>query len=227
MKGMTWSLLAKVTILVVAIIVVLGIANLSANEWNGFKNFLGGKIGGTQIECPEGVDFTFDWPLPQHTVIASCLGDRDQKYCSVKPCSSFHKGVDIGAPSGTNILAIADGTVSVIDKSPYNKLEITHGDSYNNYKSLYLHNKEILVKKGEKVSKGQVIATIGGYYKGDVDYYYPHLHLSIKDGKDYIDPLCLFDRAGIGLVYKENANCVYYAEAYPYSYEIENSVVTV
>ena len=88
-----------------------------------------------------------------------------------------HKGLDIGAPKGTNIYAAAAGTVSVAQygySGGYgNYLLIDHGKGVQ---TLYGHCTTLLVTKGQTVSQGQLIATVGstGQSTG------PHLHLEIR-----------------------------------------------
>lgn len=92
--------------------------------------------------------------------------------------NNFHGGVDIGAPKGTSILAAKDGIVS-ISKTGYNGgygnyIEISHFDGT---KTRYGHNDSNLVKAGERVTQGQVIARMGrtGRATGD------HLHFEIRN----------------------------------------------
>lgn len=88
-----------------------------------------------------------------------------------------HKGLDIGAPKGTKIYAAAAGTVSVAQygySGGYgNYLLIDHGKGVQ---TLYGHCTTLLVTKGQTVSQGQLIATVGstGQSTG------PHLHLEIR-----------------------------------------------
>lgn len=88
-----------------------------------------------------------------------------------------HKGIDIGAPKGTKIVAAASGTVTF---SQYgygggygNHIIITHG---NGIQTLYGHCTSLLVNKGAYVTQGQTIATVGntGNSQGN------HLHLEIR-----------------------------------------------
>ena len=88
-----------------------------------------------------------------------------------------HKGIDIGAPQGTTIVAAAAGTVTT---SQYgynggygNYVIISHG---NGISTLYGHCTSLLVNQGQYVSQGQAIATVGstGSSTGN------HLHLEIR-----------------------------------------------
>ncbi len=94
-----------------------------------------------------------------------------------------HTGLDIGAGSGTPILAVADGTVTYA--SPMgtygNLVIITHGNGIQTY---YAHCSKILVSVGQQVSSGQSIALVGstGNSTG------PHLHLEVRINGSPINP---------------------------------------
>lgn len=96
----------------------------------------------------------------------------------------FHEGIDIKSSVGTDIVAAADGEVVYADwMAVYGKaVRINHG---NGLESLYGHTSAILVKKGDKVSKGQVIARVGttGMSTG------PHLHFGITKNGQLQDPM--------------------------------------
>lgn len=95
-----------------------------------------------------------------------------------------HEGIDISAKRGTPIMSAAAGTVTYAGWRPgfgYT-VEIEHGYGY---KTRYAHSDKILVRKGQRVERGERIALVGstGISIG------PHLHYEvIKDGKP-IDPL--------------------------------------
>lgn len=87
----------------------------------------------------------------------------------------FHAGIDIGFPMGTLISAVKEGTVEAVnyDDDGYGyHIMIDHGDGY---KTLYGHCSALLVKAGDRVTKGQAIATVGSTGKSTG----PHLHLNI------------------------------------------------
>jgi len=96
----------------------------------------------------------------------------------------FHEGIDIKSAVGTDIVAAADGEVIYADwMAVYGKaVRINHS---NGLESLYGHTSAILVKKGDKVSKGQVIARVGttGMSTG------PHLHFGITSNGQLKDPM--------------------------------------
>lgn len=95
-----------------------------------------------------------------------------------------HNGVDIAGPQGTEIYAAWDGTVTKSENSTVgdgNHIIIDHGDGL---RTLYAHCEKLLVKEGEKVTRGQLIATMGctGNSTGN------HLHFGVSRDYVYEDP---------------------------------------
>ncbi len=129
----------------------------------------------------EGTTTGFVWPCPGYTRISSYFGPRPQP---TPGASTNHKGVDLAAPYGSNILATAAGkvTTSTYSKSAGNYIVIAHG---NGMSSVYMHCSKLLVSVGDTVSQGQVIAKVGstGYSTGN------HLHFGIIKNGSYVNPL--------------------------------------
>lgn len=99
-----------------------------------------------------------------------------------------HSGIDFAVKEGTAVSATASGTVISAGWDEYlgNVIIIDHE---NGYLTTYGHNKELLVKKGERVNKGEVIALSGNTGHSTA----PHLHYEIlKDGVP-IDPAPFLD----------------------------------
>ncbi len=127
---------------------------------------------GTKEE-PEG----FLWPVPYTHNITSLFGPR---------WGTIHKGIDIAEAGvlGTDIVAADDG---VVQKASYgstgygNHIVIKHEGVYS---TLYAHCKELSVKAGDKIKKGQVIAKVGS--TGDSTG--PHLHFEIRINGQQVDP---------------------------------------
>lgn len=98
----------------------------------------------------------------------------------------MHNGIDIGAPTGTPIVAAAPGVVTYArwNSGGYgNLVEVTHPDGSL---TLYAHNNRILVEEGDQVEQGQHIADMGstGFSTG------PHLHFELHSaGQGVVNPI--------------------------------------
>jgi murein DD-endopeptidase MepM/ murein hydrolase activator NlpD len=100
----------------------------------------------------------------------------------------FHSGLDFTAPVGTEIYATADGVVREVktDIWGYGRhIEINHGYGYS---SLYAHMSKFAVKRGEKVSRGQLIGYVGSTGKSTA----PHLHYEIRINGQAVNPAFFF-----------------------------------
>ncbi|MFN3818097.1 M23 family metallopeptidase [Blastomonas sp.] len=106
---------------------------------------------------------------------------------------AFHSGVDVAGPTGTPIVAPADGVVILAAQTPFslegNLLMIDHGMGLN---SAFLHLSSIDVKDGERVRQGQQIGRIGATGRATG----PHLHWSMKWHDARIDPQRLVSPMG-------------------------------
>lgn len=125
-------------------------------------------------------DIKFIWPCPASGRITSNFGTRTSP---TKGASSNHQGIDVGAPTGSNIIAAAGGTVvvSTYSYSAGNYVMINHGGGVY---TVYMHASKLLCKVGDTVKQGQVIAKVGstGYSTG------PHLHFGIRVNGTYVNP---------------------------------------
>jgi lipoprotein NlpD len=120
------------------------------------------------------------WPV--RGVIYSPFGPRG---------SEHHDGLDLAAPEGTPVLAAADGTaVFVGEQRGYGRIILLAHDG--DLVTVYAHNRENLVAKGDRVVRGQQIATVGrtGNASG------PHLHFEVRVRAKPRDPLALLREAG-------------------------------
>lgn len=101
---------------------------------------------------------------------------------------SPHTGTDLRGPTGTPILAVADGVVALAEAQYYsgNAIFIDHGQGVV---SMYGHMSAFAVKKGDKVKRGQVIGKVGatGRVTG------PHLHSSLFVQGVAVDIMPLFE----------------------------------
>lgn len=106
-----------------------------------------------------------------------------QRIHPIKGVTDFHTGIDISISPGEPVMATADGIVSFsgISAGSGNLVAIEHGHGYSTY---FAHNRQTLVKVGQIVKRGDVIAYVGstGSSTG------PHVHYEIwKEGRS-IDP---------------------------------------
>lgn len=96
----------------------------------------------------------------------------------------FHAGIDIGGPTGTNIVAAESGRVSYAGnmRGFGNVIILSHDGGYS---TVYAHNSVNLVKKGQYVNRGSVIAKMGrtGNATGS------HLHFEIRLSGKPVNPL--------------------------------------
>lgn len=99
----------------------------------------------------------------------------------------IHEGIDISANIGDKIVAVEKGVIKNISETEFYgvTIEIDHGNSYiSKYSNL---NKEIEVKIGDKVKKGQEIGAVGSTAKGESEDE-SHLHFEIMKNSEYINP---------------------------------------
>lgn len=149
------------------------------------------KIGESSNAASGGSDFsgTLYWPT-DGTEITSYFGPREAPTAGA---STNHGAIDIGVNTGTNVYACLDGTVTIAQYSDSagNYIEIDHG---NGYVTKYMHNSQLKVSVGDKVTAGQVIALSGstGYSTG------PHVHFQIEKDGEKVDPLTFKYNNGMG-----------------------------
>jgi len=143
---------------------------------------------------------SFLWPTPKYKQITSPFGYRISPTTGKK---SFHGGIDIGAPKGSEVIASCSGIVKYTGFYSANGFTVII--SSNNYEFFYSHlSPDFIVSEGEQVIQGDVIGYVGpkNVYGVPNNPYKdsngkptngsttgPHLHFSIrKDGKA-VNPL--------------------------------------
>ncbi len=121
------------------------------------------------------------WPLETSKTITSRFGARSAPTAGA---STYHKGIDIGAPTGTAVHAVLAGTVEYAgyNSSSGNYIIIDHG---NGLRTTYAHASKLLVKTGDTVKRDQIIMKVGstGVSTG------PHLHFGVFINGVAVDPL--------------------------------------
>lgn len=96
----------------------------------------------------------------------------------------YNDGLNIAAPKGSPVKAAENGVVAYAGtelKGYGNLILLKHADGYL---TAYAHNSANLVKRGEKIKRGQTIAKVGT--TGNVDR--PQLHFQIRKGKQTVNP---------------------------------------
>lgn len=138
------------------------------------------EASGGSYETKNLGNISFIWPCPASGRITSAFGGRESP---TEGASTSHKGIDIGAPSGSKVIAAASGTVVIAtySASAGNYVMLNHGGGVY---TVYMHMNSISVSVGQSVSQGQQVGTVGstGYSTG------PHLHFGIRNNGTYINP---------------------------------------
>ena len=100
-----------------------------------------------------------------------------------------HPGVDIAVPSGTEVRAAGGGLVVESGDNPeYGRfVRIQHADGYE---TLYGHASSVLVRQGDRVTSGQLIAHTGNTGRSTG----PHLHFEVRRGGQAVDPMKLLQK---------------------------------
>lgn len=115
------------------------------------------------------------WPLPIRGTLT-------------RHFSSAHPGIDIAAPRGTPVRAIAGGTVVWAGWKNNGGGYVVVVEHPDGMRSTYNHTSKVTVGKGDEVAQGATIALVGstGWSTG------PHLDLRIEMGGRFIDPLRVY-----------------------------------
>ena len=101
-----------------------------------------------------------------------------------------HEGLDFAAPVGTPIIASAHGVISRAgwDSQYGNVVEINHAEGF---KTRYAHASQLLVRTGQTVKKGDVIAKVGNTGRSSG----PHLHYEVIRAGAHINPANMLPRS--------------------------------
>ncbi len=116
------------------------------------------------------------WPVAKHKVT--------QKF-HYEDSGSPHDGIDISVPKGTRIYAPADGRVVYAGQKfrGYGKMVLIRHSP--RIATLYGHCHKLLVKEGDKVKKGNLIALVGNTGRASA----PHLHFEVRLDRSPVNPL--------------------------------------
>ncbi len=146
----------------------------------------GGGADGGSIEYDGDVPTNYNggkllWPMPASHRITSKFGPRNT---GIKGASTNHKGIDIGCPSGSKVVAAESGVVVAVS---YNSARghycmISHGGGLT---TLYQHCTKITVSVGANVKRGQQVALSGNTGISSA----PHLHFEVRLNQTPVNPV--------------------------------------
>ena len=139
------------------------------------------KVGFSSRTKEMGFKNGFDFPIKDKFTKTTNFGA--QRILNGEP-KKPHYGVDLAAPVGTPIYAPADGIVSLADDDLYFEGAMVLLDHGQGLISMYLHTDEILVEPGQRVSRGEQIATVGSKGRSTG----PHLCWRLKWRNRNLDP---------------------------------------
>ena len=116
----------------------------------------------------------------EHGFISSYFGTRKDPFTGRK---KMHKGIDMAGKSGSNVVATADGVVTLVEtQRGYGQVvDIDHGYGLS---TRYGHNKSVLVKVGDIIKQGQIIATMGSTGRSTG----PHVHYEVLKNGKHVNP---------------------------------------
>ena len=160
--------------ILILLILIVGAGGVTTSEEETRIMYIQAMEEASPTDAVIAPDAIFVWPATGQYYITSVFGPR---------WGTIHKGLDIGAPTGTKIVAGADGTVigaQFNDSMGYYVL-IDHGDGKQTY---YMHNSSLVVSAGDTVKAGQLIA-----YSGSTgDSTGPHCHFGLKIDGTFVNP---------------------------------------
>lgn len=122
------------------------------------------------------------WPLTGAGFVTRNLLDGD---------AGEHPGLDIAVPSQSYVRAAGAGTVRDVEEDAVygNFVTVDHGEGYL---TLYAHASDILVERGQRVRRNEVIALSGNSGRSTA----PHLHFEIRLDGEAVDPLTMVQPPG-------------------------------
>ena len=133
------------------------------------------------------------WPIDRKALHNNHIGAfNPRRYHPILHRIVSHTGVDFGCDRGTPVYATGDATVELAEPTGYNggyghQVLLDHEFGY---KTRYAHLSDILVKPGEKVKRGQVIARTGNTGRSSG----PHLHYEVIHKGVPVNPINYFNR---------------------------------
>jgi len=146
-----------------------------------------GQLGMASIPDEHSANqfFILDTQEATRPEMLPCEGDISSHYGPrrMRRRTRMHKGIDIAAPTGTPIVAPADGRVAFVGRKGGYGLTVVL-EHNGQLSTLYAHNSKILVQEGDYVSKGDEISRVGNTGRSTG----PHLHYEVRIDDEPVDP---------------------------------------
>ena len=141
---------------------------------------------------------TEQWIEPVNGIITSSCGERENP---ILQKMEYHNGLDIAVAENTQAVAVKSGVVTEVRNSE-TLGKVLKYETEDGYTVMYAHLNNVLVKKGENIKQGQIVAMTGntGLSTG------PHIHYSVWRGDMLINPMQFVD-----LKYTEDVKAEYLA----------------
>jgi lipoprotein NlpD len=148
---------------------------VATSEEPAEKTFTAPRSITTRVDAKARTTAAYKLRWPVDGTITSRFGTREGR---------AHDGIDIGAPKGTDVRAAAAGEVvfSARHGGYGNLVVVRHADGLV---TVYAHHSVNLVRKGQSVSPGQIIAKVGDSGRASG----PHLHFEVRQGVEPQNPL--------------------------------------
>jgi murein DD-endopeptidase MepM/ murein hydrolase activator NlpD len=141
-------------------------------------------IDAAKARTSGGLGFMQDVAWPALGPISGIYGS--QRILNGEPRAP-HRGVDVAAPAGTPVMAMASGVVSLARPDLYftgGTVMIDHGHGLH---SIYAHMQDVLVEVGQAVAQGAPLGTVGATGRATG----PHLHWGVYWFDEAVDPALL------------------------------------
>lgn len=141
---------------------------------------------------------TEQWIEPVNGIVTSSCGERENP---ILQKMEYHNGLDIAVAENTQAVAVKSGIVTEIRNSE-TLGKVLKYETEDGYTVMYAHLNDVLVKKGENIKQGQIVAMTGntGLSTG------PHIHYSVWKGDMLINPMQF-----VNLKYTEDVKAEYLA----------------
>lgn len=141
---------------------------------------------------------TEQWIEPVNGIVTSSCGERENP---ILQKMEYHNGLDIAVAENTQAVAVKSGVVTEVRNSE-TLGKVLKYETEDGYIVMYAHLNDVLVKKGENIKQGQIVAMTGntGLSTG------PHIHYSVWKGDMLINPMQF-----VNLKYTEDVKAEYLA----------------